>query len=146
MDDWCTAGSWEQIPPDFMEGSCEKCASIRAPTRLSGDSVSFGRWTEPVVGLSISADGRRLAFRTVLTQHSVYEGDLEGKRRVAAAGAPADLWPGTRRLSARVDAGQQSNLLRFQPKREMGDLQAEFGSGFRRAVFAGWQTMNLAPE
>jgi Tol biopolymer transport system component len=45
--------------------------------KVAGDSVSFGRWTEPVVGFSISADGRRLAFRTVLTQHSVYEGDLE---------------------------------------------------------------------
>jgi DNA-binding winged helix-turn-helix (wHTH) protein/WD40 repeat protein len=49
--------------------------------KAAGDSVSFGnsigRWTEPIVGLSISADGRRLVFRTVLTQHSVYEGDLE---------------------------------------------------------------------
>ena len=45
--------------------------------KAGGDSVSLGRWPEPVVGLSISADGRRLAFRTVLTQHSVYEGDLE---------------------------------------------------------------------
>ena len=45
--------------------------------KAAGDSVSFGKWSEPVTGLSISADGRRLAFRTVLTQHSVYEGDLE---------------------------------------------------------------------
>jgi hypothetical protein len=45
--------------------------------KVAGDSVSFGRWPQPVVGLSVSADGRRLAFRTVLTQHSVYEGDLE---------------------------------------------------------------------
>jgi DNA-binding winged helix-turn-helix (wHTH) protein/WD40 repeat protein len=45
--------------------------------KVSGEPVSLGRWTEPVMGLSISADGRRLAFRTVLTQHSVYEGDLE---------------------------------------------------------------------
>jgi dipeptidyl aminopeptidase/acylaminoacyl peptidase len=45
--------------------------------KVAGDSVSLGRWPEPVVGFSISADGRRLAFRTVLTQHSVYEGDLE---------------------------------------------------------------------
>lgn len=43
----------------------------------AGDSVSFGRWTEPIVGLSSSADGRRLVFRTVLTQHNVYEGDLQ---------------------------------------------------------------------
>jgi Tol biopolymer transport system component len=42
----------------------------------AGDSASFGRWTEPIVGLSASADGRRLVFRTVLTQHNVYEGDL----------------------------------------------------------------------
>jgi Tol biopolymer transport system component len=52
---------------------------VRVDSRASkvvGDSVSLGRWPEPVVGLSISADGRRLAFRTVLTQHSVYEGDL----------------------------------------------------------------------
>jgi hypothetical protein len=45
--------------------------------KAGGDSVSLGRWPEPVVGLSISADGWRLAFRTVLTQDSVYEGDLE---------------------------------------------------------------------
>jgi hypothetical protein len=43
----------------------------------AGDSVSFGRWTEPIVELSSSADGRRLVFRTVLTQHNVYEGDLQ---------------------------------------------------------------------
>lgn len=41
-----------------------------------GGTASFGRWPEPVAGLSVSADGRRLAFRTVLTQHNVYEGDL----------------------------------------------------------------------
>jgi DNA-binding winged helix-turn-helix (wHTH) protein/Tol biopolymer transport system component len=45
--------------------------------KAAGDSVSLGRWTEPIVGLSLSADGRRLIFRTVLTQHNVYEGDLE---------------------------------------------------------------------
>ncbi len=45
--------------------------------KVAGGSVSLGRWTEQVAGLSISADGLRLAFRTVLSQHSVYEGDLE---------------------------------------------------------------------
>lgn len=42
-----------------------------------GDSVSLGRWTEQLVGLSSSANGRRLAFSTVMKQHNVYEGDLE---------------------------------------------------------------------
>jgi DNA-binding winged helix-turn-helix (wHTH) protein/Tol biopolymer transport system component len=45
--------------------------------KAASDSVSFGRWTEPIVGFSSSADGRRLVFRTVLTQHNVYEGDLQ---------------------------------------------------------------------
>lgn len=43
---------------------------------VAGDSVSLGRWAEQVVGLSASRDGRRLTFRTILSQHSVYEGDL----------------------------------------------------------------------
>ncbi len=48
--------------------------------QVLGDSVSLGRWTEQVVGLSATADGRRLVFRTVLNQHSVYEGDLNDNR------------------------------------------------------------------
>jgi Tol biopolymer transport system component len=45
--------------------------------KVAGDSVSLGRWTQQVAGLSSSADGRRVAFRLVLSQHSVYEGDLD---------------------------------------------------------------------
>jgi DNA-binding winged helix-turn-helix (wHTH) protein/Tol biopolymer transport system component len=45
-----------------------------------GDSVSLGRWTEELAGLSSSADGRRLVFRTVVRQHSVYAGDLDPLR------------------------------------------------------------------
>jgi DNA-binding winged helix-turn-helix (wHTH) protein/Tol biopolymer transport system component len=45
--------------------------------KIVGDSASLGRWTEQVIALSTSADGRRLVFRTVLSQHSVFEGDLE---------------------------------------------------------------------
>ncbi len=53
---------------------------VRVDSRMdkaANDSVSFGRWTEPIMGLSVSADGRRLVFRTVLSQHNVYEGDLQ---------------------------------------------------------------------
>ena len=46
-----------------------------------GDPLLLGTWPEPFVGLGASADGRRLTFRTVLTQHSVYEGDLDKEGR-----------------------------------------------------------------
>jgi Tol biopolymer transport system component len=48
--------------------------------KITGDSASLGRWTEQVLSLSTSTDGRRLVFRTVLTQHSVFEGDLSEHR------------------------------------------------------------------
>ena len=31
--------------------------------KVVGDSISFGRWTEPIVGLSLSADGRAIVSR-----------------------------------------------------------------------------------
>jgi hypothetical protein len=44
---------------------------------IVGDAVSLGRWTDELAGLSSSLDGRRLAFQTVVRQHSVYAGDLD---------------------------------------------------------------------
>jgi DNA-binding winged helix-turn-helix (wHTH) protein/Tol biopolymer transport system component len=48
--------------------------------QVLGDSVSLGRWTEELAGLSSSVDGRRLVFRTVVRQHTVYAGDLDVRR------------------------------------------------------------------
>lgn len=49
-------------------------------SQIAGDSVSLGRWTEELAGLSSSIDGRRLVFRTVVGQHTIYAGDLDPRR------------------------------------------------------------------